>query len=65
MHEWYALERGNYRWLKLADKILKIVETVIEKFIIKKVDIDEVQFGFMPGCGTANAILIYSCRRNI
>ena len=65
MHEWYALERGNYRWLKLADKILKIVETVIEKFIIKKVDIDEVQFGFMPGCGTASAILIYSCRRNI
>lgn len=49
----------------MAGKILKVVETVIEKFIIKKVDIDEVQFDFMPGCRTTNAILIYSCRRNI
>ena len=31
-----------------------IAERIIEKFTRQQVDIDEMQFGFMPGCGTRN-----------
>ena len=44
-----ALERRNYRGLKLTDHIRKISERVVEKLIRQQVDIDEVKFGFMPG----------------
>ena len=53
-----ALERGNYRGLKLTDQILKVMERVVEALIRQKVDIDQMQFGFMPGRGTTDAILI-------
>ena len=53
-----ALERGNYRGLKLTDHILKIVERVIENLVRQQVDINEMQFGFMPGRGTTDAIFI-------
>ena len=52
------LERGNYRGLKITDHILKIAERIIEKLIKQQVNIDEMQFGFMPGCGAINAIFI-------
>ena len=53
-----ALERGNYRGLKRTDQVLKVMERVVEKLIRQKVDIDEMQFGFMPGCGTTDAIFV-------
>ena len=53
-----ALERGNYRGLKLTDQVLKVMERVVEKLIRQKVDIDEMQFGFMPGRGTTDAIFV-------
>ena len=53
-----ALERGNYRGLKLTDQILKVMERVVEALIRQKVDIDQMQFGFMPGRGTTDAIFI-------
>ena len=43
-----ALERRNYRRLKLIDHIRKISERVVEKLIRQQVDIDELKF-FMPG----------------
>ena len=52
------LERGNYRGLKLTDHILKIAERVIEHLVRQQVDINEMQFGFMPGRGTTDAIFI-------
>ena len=46
-----ALERGNYRGLKL-------LERVIEKIIRERISIDDMQFGFMPGRGTTDAIFM-------
>ena len=37
---------------------MKVVERVIETIIRQMVDIDEMQFGFMPGIGTTDAIFI-------
>ena len=53
-----SLERGNYREMKLTDQILKIVERIVEKLIRQQVEINEMQFSFMPGFGTANVIFI-------
>ncbi len=53
-----ALDRGNYRGLKLLDQVMKVLERVVEKLIRDMVDIDEMQFGFVPGRGTTDAIFI-------
>ena len=53
-----ALERGNYRGLKLLDQAMKVIERIVEKLIRDIVNIDEMQFGFMPGKGTTDAIFI-------
>ncbi|XP_048585335.1 uncharacterized protein LOC125568053 [Nematostella vectensis] len=53
-----ALERGNYRGLKLTEHCLKIVERVLEKVGRSLVSIDEMQFGFVPGKGTTDAIFV-------
>ena len=53
-----ALVRGNYRGLKLIDQVMKVLERVVEQFIREKILIDEMQFGFMPGRGTTDAIFI-------
>ena len=53
-----ALERGNYRSLKLLDHVMKGIERVIEKTIRERISIDDMQFGFMPGRGTTDAIFI-------
>ena len=53
-----ALERGNYRGLKLTDQVMKLVERVLDSHIRKMVNIDEMQFGFVPGKGTTDAIFI-------
>ena len=53
-----ALERGNYRGLKLTDQVMKLLELVLDSFIPEMVDIDAMQFGFVPGRGTTDAISI-------
>ena len=53
-----ATDRGNYRGLKLLGNMMKVFERVIEQEIRRVVDIDEMQFGFMPGRGTIDAIFI-------
>ena len=53
-----ALERDNYRGLKLLDHVMKGMERVIEKIIRERISIDDMQFGFMPGRGTTDAIFI-------
>ena len=53
-----AVERGNFRVLKLLDHLMKVFARVIEKYIREAVNIDDMQFGFMPGKGTMGAIFI-------
>ena len=44
--------------LKLLDHVMKGIERVIEKIIRERISIDDMQFGFMPGRGTTDAIFI-------
>ena len=53
-----ALIRGNYRGLKLLDRVMKGIERVMEKIIRERVFINDMKFGFMPGQGTTDAIFI-------
>ena len=53
-----ALECGSYRGIKLLEHVMKILERVIEGRVRKIVRIDDMQFGFMAGKGTTDAIFI-------
>ena len=47
-----ALERGNYRGLKLTEQVMKILERIVDGLIRQLLSIDDSQFGFVPGRGT-------------
>ena len=53
-----ALNRGNYRGLKLIQQVMKVLECVVEGLIRQRVEIDEMQCGFMSGRGTTDATFI-------
>ena len=53
-----SLESGNYCGLKLLEVLLKVLERILETRIREQTSIDEMQFGFMPGRGTTDAIFI-------
>ena len=53
-----ALDRSNYRGLKLIEHGLKVFERVIENLLRDKVDMGSMQFGFMPGKGTTDATFV-------
>ena len=41
-----ALERGNYRGLKLTEQVMKVLERIVDGLIRQVVSIDDSQFGF-------------------
>ena len=51
---------GSYRAISysLLEQPMKVLERVLEKRIRCQVPIDNMQFGFMPGRGTTDAIFI-------
>ena len=53
-----ALVRGNYRGLKLTEQVMKVLEGVLESAVRGMVDVNKLQFGFVPGRGTTDAIFI-------
>ena len=53
-----ATDRRNYRDLKLLEHVMKVLERVLESLIRSQVDINDMQFGFMPGRSTTDAIYI-------
>ena len=53
-----ALERGNYRGLKLTEQVMKILERIVDGLIRQLVSSDDSQFGFVPGRGTTDAIFV-------
>jgi hypothetical protein len=53
-----ALECGSYRGIRLLEHALKILERVVETRVRRIVKIDDLQFGFMAGKGTTDAIFI-------
>ena len=55
-----ALDHGNYRGLKLRDHVMKLLEWVLDSYINEMVNIDKIQFDFVSGKGTTDAIFIIS-----
>ena len=53
-----VMDCGAYRGVKLQEHAMKIVEKVLEKRIRELVKVDNMQFGFMPGKGTTDALFI-------
>ena len=53
-----ALEQGNFYGLKLTYQVMKLLERVLDSFIQEMVDIDAMQFGFVPGRATTDTIFI-------
>jgi len=52
------MECGSYREIKLMEHATKVVEMIFEYRIRQQIDIDDMQFGFMKGKGTIDAIFI-------
>ncbi len=46
-----TLERGNFHGLNILDQVMKILETIAAKFIRGMVNINDMEFGFLPGLG--------------
>ena len=53
-----ALDCGNYGGLKLIQQIMKLQEGVLVYSTYQMVNIGEMQFTFVPGKGTTDAIFI-------
>ena len=53
-----ALNRSNYRGLKLIDQVMKVLECIVEGFVRQRVVINDMQCGFMQGRGRTDAIFI-------
>ena len=53
-----SLDCGNYRGLKLLEVLQKVLERILESQIREQISIDSMQFGFMPGRGSTDAIFI-------
>ena len=47
-----------YREVKLLEHPMKAVEKVLERRLWHMMKVDEMQFGFMPGKGTIDAVFI-------
>ena len=53
-----VMDCGAYRGAKLLEHATKIVESVLEKRIRELLKVDDMQFGFMLGKGTTDALFI-------
>ena len=52
------MECGSYRGIKLLEHATKVVEKLFEHRIRQQVEIDDMQFGFMKGKRTTDAIFM-------
>ena len=53
-----ALERGNYRGLRLTEQVMKVLERIVDGLIRQLVSVDDSQFGFIQGRGTTDSIFV-------
>ena len=50
------MECGSYRGIKLLEHAMKVIERIFEHRIRQQIEIEDMQFGFMKGKGTTDAI---------
>ena len=53
-----ALDHSKYYSLKLTDQVMKLLEWVLNFYICEIVNIDEMQFSFVPGRGITDLIFV-------
>ena len=53
-----SLNPNSYRGINLLEHDFKLYEEVLDGRLREVVDIDRMQYGFMPGRGTADAVFI-------
>ena len=53
-----VMDCASYRGVKLLEHGMKVVERLLEKRLRRLVKVDQMQFGFMPGKSTVDAIFI-------
>ena len=54
------MECGSYRGIKLLEHAMKVVGRIFEHRIRQQIEVDDMQFGFMKGKGTTDAIFTVS-----
>ena len=52
------LNPNSYRGIKLLEHAFKLYEKILDGRLREVVDIDKMQYGFMPGRGTVNAVFV-------
>ena len=52
------MECGSYRGIKFLEHAMKVVERIFVYRIRQQIEIDDMQFGFMKGKGTVDAIFM-------
>jgi len=52
------MDCGSYRGIKLLEHAMKVVKRIFEHRIWQQIVIDDMQFGFMKGKGTTDAIFM-------
>ena len=52
------IECGSYRGINLLEHAIKVIERIFEHRIWQQIEIDDMQFGFMKGKGTTDAIFM-------
>ena len=52
------MECGSYRGIKLLEHAMKVVEKIFQNRIRQQTQIDNMQFEFMKGKGTSDAIFM-------
>ena len=52
------MECGSYRGIKLLEHAMKVIERIFEHRIRQQIKIDDMQFGFMKGKWTTDAIFM-------
>ena len=52
------MECGSYRGIKLLDHAVKVMARIFEHRVWQQIEVDDMQFGFMKGKGTTDAILL-------
>ena len=58
-----ASECSNFRGIKLLEHAMKVYERIIDRRLRDQIQIDDMQFGFMPGKGTTDPIFVLRQRQ--
>ena len=56
--KWDPLNPNSYRGIKLFEHAFKLYEKILDRHLREVVDIDKIQYGFVPGRRTVDAVFV-------